>query len=273
MSCNYHSHRTVLSLMGKDRYSFLQGLITNDISSLQEGSSCWTAFLNTQGRIQNLFFIFSVKDAFLIDIESQYAEVFCKQLRRFRLRADVKIDITSIKVVTGFFDEDKPLDHICCTSDPRYFELGWRSLLCQLNSDVSYDNTSYNERRLLLGIPEMSDLLKPGQTLALEANMDALNGISWEKGCYLGQEITARMKYRSHAKRRLLPVLLPDLLSSNDKIISMNGKPVGDLRSHHEKYGIAMLHHTAWTSHDLKLADKPIEILWPKWLSETLRHS
>lgn len=274
MKRNHLSHRSVLSLTGKERLTFLQGLITNDVLSLKNGEICWAALLNAQGRIQSLFSIFGTPDALFLDLPDDHAETVMKQLKRFRLRADVTIELTSLAVFTGSCEDPQPSHALCCARDPRHPRLGWRALAdhSSESDDKGEGDAVFQRRRLALGIPEMADLGAPGQTLALEANLDALNGVSWEKGCYLGQEVTARMHYRAHAKRRLLPVILPDdaSFSCGDDIFS-HDQHIGTLRSTCGPYGLAMVHRDAWNNNNLHIKEHTIQLVWPEWLPTTLR--
>ncbi|MXV35325.1 MULTISPECIES: folate-binding protein YgfZ [unclassified Saccharibacter] len=272
MKRNHLSHRSVLSLTGKERLTFLQGLITNDVLSLKNGEIRWAALLNAQGRIQSLFFVFGTPDALFLDLPDDHAETVMKQLKRFRLRADVTIELTSLAVFVGSCEDPLPSHALCCAPDPRHPRLGWRALADYSSEGNHEGEGAFQRRRLELGIPEMTDLGTPGQTLALEANLDALNGVSWEKGCYLGQEVTARMHYRAHAKRRLLPIILPDdaSFSYGDDIFS-HDQHIGTLRSTCGLYGLAMVHRDAWNSNYLNMKERTIQLVWPEWLPTTLR--
>ncbi|MXV44494.1 folate-binding protein [Saccharibacter sp. 17.LH.SD] len=272
MNRNHLSHRSVLSLTGNDRQAFLQGLLTNDILSLTPGELRWTALLTVQGRIQCLFFVFCTSEALLLDLPSSQADTLHTLFKRFRLRADVQFSMTDLHVLTGPHHQTPPENSICYASDPRHPHMGWRAIMPPLPSeDDGKGDLAYLQRRLTLGIPDMIDFT-PGQNLALEANLDFCHGVSWNKGCYLGQEVTARMHYRSQAKRRLLPVLLPEEVSfSSGENVQLNGHDVGELRTYHKGHGLAMLHHTAWAAESLSIAHQPVTLLWPDWLPTTLR--
>lgn len=269
MKRNHLLRRAVISLTGSERTSFLNGLITGDAQSLPVNSTCWTAMLNAQGRIQTLFFLWKTETSLLLDLPKNQADSFMKSLRRFRLRADVQMEGLDHLVLTGAPDIPPPEKAIIQAVDPRHPALGWRALVpasSDDDNDFSKDPTLLS-RRLLIGVPDDEDIII-GQTLVLEANMDHLNGVSWTKGCYLGQEVTARTHYRGLIKKRILPVVsvagqvLPD-----GGTVTLNGQDVGELRSREGQRGLALLHRKAWsTEAELMLGDQPIRLDWPDWL-------
>ncbi|WP_182040695.1 CAF17-like 4Fe-4S cluster assembly/insertion protein YgfZ [Bombella mellum] len=269
MKRNHLLRRAVISLTGSERTSFLNGLITGDAQSLPVNSTCWTAMLNAQGRIQTLFFLWKTETSLLLDLPENQVDSFMKSLRRFRLRADVQIERLDHLVLTGAPDIPPLENAIIQAMDPRHPALGWRALVPVSSgddNDFSKDPTLLS-RRLLIGVPDDEDIII-GQTLVLEANMDHLNGVSWTKGCYLGQEVTARTHYRGLIKKRILPVVsvtgqtLPD-----GGTVTLNGQDVGELRSREGQRGLALLHRKAWsTEAELMLGDQPIRLDWPDWL-------
>lgn len=269
MKRNHLLRRAVISLTGSERTSFLNGLITGDAQSLPVNSTCWTSMLNAQGRIQTLFFLWKTETSLLLDLPENQVDSFMKSLRRFRLRADVQIERLDHLVLTGAPDIPPPENAIIQAMDPRHPALGWRALVPVSSgddNDFSKDPTLLS-RRLLIGVPDDEDIII-GQTLVLEANMDHLNGVSWTKGCYLGQEVTARTHYRGLIKKRILPVVsvtgqtLPD-----GGAVTLNGQDVGELRSHEGQRGLALLHRKAWSAEaELMLGNHSIRLDWPDWL-------
>ncbi|MCX5615804.1 folate-binding protein [Bombella sp. TMW 2.2559] len=187
-----------------------------------------------------------------------------KSLRRFRLRADVEIELLDGAIMTGAPDTSPPENAIIQALDPRHPSLGWRAIVSG-SSAVNHDTTLLT-RHLHIGVPSDEDIA-PGQTLVLEANMDHLHGVSWTKGCYLGQEVTARTHYRGLIRKRILPIISADERPLPDEgIITSKGQNVGELRSHIGQHGLAQLHRKAWTASDLMLTDRPIKLVWPDWL-------
>ena len=277
MKRNHLSRRAVISFTGNDKTSFLNGLITNDLQTLSEQDTIWASMLNAQGRIQALFFLWKTENALLLDLPEDQADSFLKTLRRFRLRADVQMERTEATVLTGPLDSPRPENSLVHASDPRHSALGWRAIIPASSphdeATCCTEAESLLNRRLHLGIPADEDIT-PGQTLALEANMDHLHGISWTKGCYLGQEVTARTHYRGLIKRRILPIstangdALPD-----SGTITLDGQDVGEIRSHAGRRGLALLHRRAWNATELQLNGQTITLNWPDWLPKAAEPS
>lgn len=281
--------RQVLSVTGPDRKSFLQGLITADISALAPGQAAWSAFLTPQGRIEALFFVFATPDTLFLDCDEAQAEALLKRLSRFRLRAAVDLAPLSLAVLVGA--PECPFPPAClsadatssglvaCAPDPRFNQAGWRALCLPeaLPSSLAPESV-WQQRRLELGLPETNDI-ELGRTLALEADLDCLNGVSWTKGCYLGQEVTARTHYRGLLKRRLMPVRLEDKRTDENASfldeghrLTRDGTEVGVLRSRSGRYGIALLRREAWGADDLTLENAfSVSSFWPSWMPEDMR--
>ncbi|MBF0860589.1 folate-binding protein YgfZ [Gluconobacter kanchanaburiensis] len=265
------SHRAVLSFTGADRNSFLQGLVTNDIQSLPVGKSIWSALLTPQGRWLSEFFLYNGSDRILMDCAADHADMLVKRLSRFRLRADVQIEKTDLRVITGTEDRSGPPDNTMVHApDPRCDGAGWRAIVTGTDQ-AGETPTEFLERRLTLGLPDIMDF-EPEQTLALEADMDLLHGVSWKKGCYMGQELTARTHYRGLVKRRLLPVVLTDgVFPEQGGLIVAGEREVGDIRSHSGKRAIAMLRRDAWSSNDLTCNGASLSVDWPAWFPDDKR--
>lgn len=263
------SHRSVLAFSGKDRASFLQGLITNDIELLTPDAAIWSALLTPQGRWLSEFFLFWTPDSILMDCPADHADMLAKKLSRFRLRADVKIEATDFRVLVGH-DSPAPAEAIRVANDPRCDGAGWRAVVQRVPGAAGHGD-NWLKRRLERGLPEAADF-ESEKTLALEANMDLLHGVSWKKGCYMGQELTARTHYRGLLRRRLLPVQLQDgAFPENGGTLVMGDKGVGELRSRQGSRALAMLRREAWSSSELAFEGKPVSVVWPDWFPLEMR--
>lgn len=264
------SHRAVLSFTGTDRASFLQGLITNDVQTLKDTTAVWSALLTPQGRWLSEFFLYNTPDRILMDCPADHAEMLAKRLSRFRLRADVQIESTPLQIITGAENRQLPQNALTSAPDPRCDGAGWRAIMTE--PDQSGETPAeFLERRLTLGLPDVMDF-ESEQTLALEANMDLLHGVSWKKGCYMGQELTARTHYRGLVKRRLLPVTISgDAFPEEGGIIISAEREVGEIRSRSGNRAVAMLRRDAWSASDLTYNGQPLSIIWPIWFPEEMR--
>jgi folate-binding protein YgfZ len=232
--------RGVVELAGEDRAGFLQGLVSNDVAGLSPGEAVWTALLTPQGKWLADFFVLAAADRWLLECERTQAPLVVKTLSRFRLRSKVTLN----EVSDGFFvgaawDGAEPPAGALAFRDPRLPEAGWRFLA----STPVQGSGDYELHRLTLGLPGGSRDLEAEKSVLLEAGFDELGGVSWTKGCYMGQELTARTRYRGLVKRRLVPVAISGALpESGTKVLDAAGAEVGEMRSGHEAgLGMAVL--------------------------------
>ena len=283
-------HRSVLKLSGTDRVRFLQGLVTADIASLTAGAAAWAACLTPQGRWQYDFFVIvhPHEPCLLLECAAIQAEDLRNFLYRFRLRANVDIEPSSLSVHVAWnrttWENSTPLcqeerippvltayctdENTLCVPDPRLKEAGWRLINAPsaLLSKISLTSFSeYEEHRLTLGLTDGVQDCEQGRTLASEANMDLLNGISFTKGCYMGQEITARLHYRHLLKQRLIPVMGTADLPPTNTPIFCHGVEVGRLRSTSKQRGLAFLKLEA-LDHPLTCDNQILTAHPPAWM-------
>lgn len=193
--------RALLRISGEEARPFLQGLLTRDVVGLEPGGPRWGGLLTPQGKALFDFILWADDDDVLIDCEAGQADALAKRLALYRLRRKVVIAREEgLAVHWALEAEGKPLD-------PRLPALGHRWLAPADEGDASAD---FRAHRLPLGIFEGAAELGQDQTLWLETNAEELHGVDYDKGCYIGQENTARMHYRSKVNRRLVAVPLAD---------------------------------------------------------------
>ena len=191
--------RALLRISGEEARSFLQGLLTRDVLTLKADEPRWTGLLTPQGKALYDFILWADGDDVLIDCEATQADALAKRLTLYRLRRKVTIAREeSLAVHWSLAATDKPLD-------PRLAKLGHRWLAPPASDDAS---AAFRAHRLSLGVFEGAGELGQDQTLWLETNAGELRGVDFDKGCYVGQENTARMHYRSKVNRRLIAVPL-----------------------------------------------------------------
>ena len=184
--------RSVIRVAGEDVRGFLQGLVTADTASLTPTAPAWSALLSPQGKALFDFILWADGDDVLIDVEATQAEALTKRLSLYRLRRAITLQPDALKVHWS-------LDHLLGVPDPRLAALGHRWLALE-----AAPATGWHAHRLSLGVPEGVAELGAGETLWLECNARELNGVSFTKGCYVGQENTARMHHRAKVNRRLV---------------------------------------------------------------------
>jgi folate-binding protein YgfZ len=237
-SLAYLPARSVLSVSGADRVSFLQGLVSNDVAQAAPGRAVWAALLTPQGKWLADFFIFAEDGRLLLDCEAAQAPEIARRLTRFRLRAQVVIapEPMAVHAAWGGLPPDAPI----AAPDPRLPEAGWR-LLAPAPLAGNADAAAYDRHRLALGLPDGSRDMEAEKSILLEAGFDELAGVSWTKGCYMGQELTARTKYRALIKKRLVPVSASQDLPPPGTPLLRDGAEVGVMRSSAGPVGLALL--------------------------------
>lgn len=222
--------RRIFKLTGQDVDDFLQGLVTNDVSKLDQGM-LYTALLTPQGKLIADFFLVRVGDAVLLDVAEDFADALATRLNMYKLRADVQIQPTTLNLHRG--TSPAPSDAF---SDPRHPDLGWRAYRDEPEAD---DGSDWDAIRVANCIPESGVELTP-ETYILEAGFEALNGVDFKKGCYVGQEVTARMKHKTELRKGLELVKVDGPLPAGTDITS-DGKPAGTLFTQSGNHGIAYL--------------------------------
>jgi len=220
--------RGVITVAGADRDAFLQGLISNDIGRVAADRAIWAALLTPQGKYLHDFFVVARGDTLLLDCEAARLMDLGKRLHTHKLRARVELGIGEEFAVVALFGagalealdlSPEPGAARCVGDgvayvDPRLAQAGARAILPAVDSTailealgfIAAEPESYDRWRLGLGLSDGSrDLIVEKSTL-LESNFDELHGVDWDKGCFMGQELTARTKYRGLVRKRLMPV-------------------------------------------------------------------
>jgi hypothetical protein len=224
--------RTVLAIGGAERVAFLQGLVTNDLARLSDGL-VYAAMLTPQGKYLADFFVKDDGDRLLIDAATPLAADLFKRLKMYKLRADVTLEETELRVLRGLGAAPEG-----ALPDPRTPALGWR-----LYAETAGDDpvTDWDALRVAHCVPESGVELRPNETFILEAGFERLNGVDFRKGCYVGQEVTARMKHKTALKKGLATVAVAGEAPPPGTEITRDGKTVGTLYTVADGHGIAHL--------------------------------
>lgn len=253
--------RGIIELSGEDCRSFLQDLVSNDIDRLGPAQAIYAALLTPQGKYLFDFFLVEHEDKILLDVDGYRIAQLAKRLEMYRLRADVTIEplpgtwtVAALLSIPEFLDADRAG---ACTSvfggeifvDPRSPKLGARAILpadqwsaaavaLRLNEKPF---KIYQERRLEVGVPDGKQDLEADKTLLLEARFDEWHGVDFTKGCYVGQEVTARSKHRGSVRRRYYPVRFTGPTPASGTPVTLGGRAIGATCSALENRGIAFL--------------------------------
>lgn len=238
----YHiaEDRAVLRVSGADRIEFLQGIVSNDVAKAGRDRGVWAALVTPQGKYLHDFFLAADGESILLDCEKARADDLRKRLRRYTLRSDARVEAAGDLVVALSGADPRPApEGVACFADPRHGDAGFRAIgeptavgeAMAAAGLAAADPLDRDCRRLALGLPDGSRDLEVERSTLAEANADLLGGIDWEKGCWMGQEVTARMHYRGLAKRRLTPMRVDGPVPARGATVERDGKPVGECRS------------------------------------------
>jgi folate-binding protein YgfZ len=213
--------RQIFTVNGKDRLTFLQGMVSNDVLRLAGGDGIiWCALLTPQGKYLADFFLIAQGDDLLLDIKQAYATNSLKRLLMYRLRADIQIIPSDLFVLRGLGTPPPG-----AVEDPRHPALGWRIYSPHQGAAPTID---WDALRVAHVIPETGIELIADESYILENGFERLHGVDFRKGCYVGQEVTARMKHKTELRKGLVQVLIKGSAAVGAPIM-VGDKPGGTL--------------------------------------------
>jgi folate-binding protein YgfZ len=287
-------HRGALRIAGDDRIAFLQGLISNDVARVSPDRAIHAALLTPQGRFLWDMFVVGSGDALLLDVERDRAAALMKKLAVYKLRAKVILENPGdgLEIVVAYgpgaaaalglpetAGAARAIEDAIAYVDPRLPALGVRILapdghaapLLAARGFATESFDSYEALRLSLGVPDGSRDLPVEKALLLENGFDELNGVDWKKGCYMGQELTARTKYRALIRKRLLPVSVDGPLPASGATVMLGDQEAGEIRSGVPGQALALLRldavdRAASGGGALKAGDALLQPQIPAWL-------
>ena len=284
--------RGILYINGSDAKDFLQNIITNDINKVNETNSCFASLLTPQGKFLFAFIITKHKSGYFLDCENSQADGLLKQLNIYKLRSKVEIMNLSNEFVIAIFEREKFLNlegakdvpgntikyrEDSILLDPRNKNIGARLIINLEKLYLSlkklelkdspvdeYYKLSHN-----LGIPQkdMNDL--QNKLFGIECNFEELNGIDFKKGCYVGQENTARIKLKNKLSKRLLPIDLIEGELNKDDVIYNKNYEIGKVLLHN-KYPFALIKYLDDNfnqKNELQTKNAKFKIRIPSWLN------
>ena len=248
-------------ISGAEKNTFLQGLITNDINKCTENKSIYSAFLSPQGKFIADFFIINLGKSFLFETRTQFLENIINKINFYKLRADIEVkNINNYESFAIYTRDDlyhelklpgelKKIEKGFVFVDPRKSEMGLKAIIEKdkisdffLQHSLSKDSfKDYNQKRIENFIPDSLLDLEINKSVLLEYNFDSINAIDWNKGCYVGQEITARMKYRALLKKSLTKISIIDGNVKPHDDIFFDKRSIGSVSSVSKDIGLAIL--------------------------------
>ncbi|MEK7820948.1 MAG: folate-binding protein [Pseudomonadota bacterium] len=257
-------NRGLLAVGGADSRAFLQGLVSNDVNKVSSARAIWAALLTPQGKFLHEFFIVEIAGALVLDCEAARLPDLKRRLSLYKLRAQVTIeDRSNDFAVAALFGEGalaalgltaeagaaRADDGGAVFADPRFAAVGARAIVPRATVRETLARRgfaeagaeAYDRARIVLGLPDGSRDLEIEKAILLENGFDELNGVAWDKGCYMGQELTARTKYRGLIKKRLMPVSIAGPIPAPGTPVTANGEDAGEMRSSAAGVGLALL--------------------------------
>ncbi|HSV29820.1 MAG TPA: folate-binding protein [Candidatus Omnitrophota bacterium] len=252
------AHRALLVVGGDDRRAFLQGLISNDTNKLAADRAIFGAFLTPQGKFLHDLFLAERGDEFLIEAEADRIEDFRKKLSMYKLRSKVTVAMAEgLSVFAAFGDGaasalDLPAEAGAARRigdgvafvDPRLAAAGLRAWLpdaSALSGFAEAPFAAWDQMRMELGLPDGSRDLPVEKAILLENGFDELNGVDFQKGCYMGQELTARTKHRGLVRKRLMPVRIDGPVPEPGTPVIHGDAEAGEMRSVSGSVGLALI--------------------------------
>ncbi len=253
--------RSIVKVGGPDAKPFLHNLLTADIEPMVEGDAVYGALLTPQGKILFDMFLFFDGHTFLIDCAKSQKQALLTRLNMYKLRANV------------LFGEGNDLEagvspretiHALRYRDPRLKDMGWRIMVPE--SRLKHE-PGYHAQRIELGLADSDADLGSGAYFPHEANLDQLNGVSFTKGCYVGQEVVSRMEHRGTARSRILPVMLNGDPPSDTSEIRSGDKMIGTLLSSAGRRALALirLDRLGEATEPLLTNAVTVSVLKPRW--------
>lgn len=252
-------NRKLFTLSGKDSKNFLQSLTTNNLNNLQEKNAIPALFLNVKGRVIADVIIYQLKnEEYFIECDKRIILVLKQHIQKHKIRSKFEIQENNLNVLVS--SESRDVNYIF--KDPRDSELGFR---IYHEESQTIDSKEYQKKRILASVPEGIDEIPSEEAFPLEVNYDFLNGISFNKGCYIGQELTARTHHVGQVRTRLLPIVSSENIIGTE--ILDQEKQIGTIRSIYDNIGMAKIKFEEIFDKELK-TDKGIiiKVIKPKWL-------
>jgi folate-binding protein YgfZ len=242
------SDRTVLGISGAEARDFLQGLVTNDVAKLKHGL-VYAAMLTPQGKYRADFILVPMGDAILLDVDSALAPGLKQALTMYKLRSKVEITETDRVVTRGLGDAPEG-----AFADPRDPALGWRGY----DGQPGDDSVDWDAVRVAALVPQSGVELTP-DSFILEMGFERLNGVDFRKGCYVGQEVTARMKHKTELRKGLAKVAVEGSAPVGTDI-TVDDKPSGTLFTQAGGQGLAYLRFDR-AAEDMRAGDATVRLV------------
>jgi len=255
--------RALIRVSGDDARPFLHNLLTQDVETLAPGELRFGALLSPPGRLLFDLFLWGEPEAVVLDVAADRRDALLQRLAMYKLRARVTVEADDRPILAAW-GGDLPMDFI---ADPRVPGLGGRSLGGV--ASLSASESDYNAHRLSLGVPDPAADTLPDKTYVIEANFDLLNGIDFQKGCYVGQETTSRMKRRGAIKTRMLPITFEGAPPPFGAEVLNGELRAGEILSGREGGAMALLRLDRLEG-ELTVEGRAVSVRRPAWMAASV---
>lgn len=257
--------RAIVSVTGDDAEAFLAGLVTNTVRSADEGKIRYSALLTPQGKIIADFLVFPTEGGFLLDCAASARDDLKRRLSMYKLRSKVEIAIREDLCAVAFSG----------AADPRSTEAPARSVTSRDTAPSDGSIAAYHAARIAAGLAEQGVDFASGEVFPADINMDALSGVDFAKGCFVGQEVVSRMKRRSTARRRTLVLAFAESAPVVPVPVIAEDFEIGQMTSHSGTLGLARvridrLAEAGAAGHAVQVSGQDCQPIWPDWLSADL---
>lgn len=219
------SNRSIVRASGQDCERLIQNLTTNDVKKISDGQGQLNGFLNPQGRTIAFTFLYKVGEEIFFDVDQNALSEVLKSIKKFKLRSKITlVDVSQEMNVIAHWEGDEPIQNtIISIADQRAPNMGFRSIIRKedIGNTPLSDLNAYTIHRTIQGIPETSQEITIGG-MPLEENLDLMHGVDFRKGCYIGQELTARTHHTGVIRKRVVPISLANHIESEANQIQHN---------------------------------------------------
>jgi tRNA-modifying protein YgfZ len=261
MSAPSRLERTLIRVSGPDAVEFLDNLLTQNVSA--DAPVRYAGLLTPQGKVIADMFVWYDGDARVLDVDTSRAEDLMRRFTMYKLRANVSLSAAP----GGVLVDDEPFNN--SVRDPRLDAMGWRALTTDVSSETGED--AYNAKRIAAGLAHLTADAQPEEVFALEALFEELNGVDFQKGCFVGQENVSRMKRRATTRRKFCPVVFDGAPPAYGTPVRAGEAELGSIRSGVAGRAIALLRldralDAIEKGQPLTAGDKPVRLDPPPWL-------
>jgi tRNA-modifying protein YgfZ len=262
MSAPSRLERSLIHVSGPDAVGFLDNLLTQTVST--DSPVRYAGLLSPQGKVMADMFVWYDGDVRTLDVDASRSDDLMRRLAIYKLRANVSLNAAPGSVLAS----DEPFDH--SVRDPRLDAMGWRGLTSEPSSGAAADG-GYHARRISAGVPDLTIDAQPDEVFALEALFEELNGVDFQKGCFVGQENVSRMKRRATTRKKFCPVAFEGAPPAPGTPVQAGEAELGSVRSGIPGRAIVLLRldralDAIGKGQHLTAGDKPLRLDPPPWL-------